>query len=567
MRVLGILVDRVEPKRAKVLVNDDLFAEGFPILNSMVEIPFVRQNKECVAVGFITNFYHLNELFEELELSKNLKNLTDHPVINSIIVKKNFLIAEVELVSAFTTEWERVPLDSAIKIGTQVYKMEKDSFFMSSNKKFNYLGTFYGESIPQPLYLSDFQELQEAYHFCIAGQTGSGKSTLAKMVLSLYAAKSPAMSFIIIDPVGEFSNSFKGEDKSGFNLNLRDIWLSVGRSFEIYNLDNIHFDRWELFQKLMCKKKVFDPFRILTEPKRQSAAEKLVSRLRTNGIPLTSLCDEKSGVCSIVTSEDFVKQVYAGDREVARTLEAVGETQAVEEFWDNFVSVAKYFYKTEGKKSIDGIIRGIGYQKRAEEELQSQNIGRTIIFDLSSLSFGEEDIKYLLVYEICSLLYQVSLELYKQKIGRNLNTLVVLDEAHNFAPASYLIKDNEELKKCAEQITKAFIETRKFGLGWMVISTRIGNLEKKLYEHSRVKMLGFGLHTGSDRDLIVETFGKDIIHRYSILPDPTDPLFNKKEVAFLIDGPITVLSRNTPEFIKVFDSVEEFLNMNGFMSF
>lgn len=557
MKLLGILVDRVEPKKAKVLVDDGLFQEGFPVLNAMVYIPFVRKNIECFAIGFINNFYHLNTLYEELELSKNLKHLSEHPVINSMVTRKNFLIADVEIVSAFTYDWERVSLDSAIKIGTQVYKMEDQNFFLNTKKRFNYLGTFYGEVIPQPLYLSDFQEMGEAYHFCIAGQTGSGKSTLAKMLLTLYASSSPSMNFIIIDPVGEFTNNFTNPERDKFGLDMKQIWSQLGRTVEIYNLNNTHFDRWELFKRLLYKKRIFEQIRIKSHEKQMDAIERLENKLKADGVTLSNLCNEKDKILNIITNPLFVKQIYASDKDVERVLFASHDKTFVDNFWNSFQTVASYFApKSENEKGIDSILRTIGYKT-----------GRTIIFDLSSLSLGEEDIKILLVHEICQTLYQTSLDLYKQRNGVNLNTLVVLDEAHNFAPASYLLKDkDDDLRRTSETIAKAFIETRKFGLGWMVISTRIGNLEKKLYEHSRVKILGFGLHTGSDRDLILETFGRDIIHRYSILSDPTDPLCAKKEVAFLIDGPITVLSRNTPEFVKIFDNVDDFLNCNNLVS-
>jgi hypothetical protein len=62
--------------------------------------------------------------------------------------------------------------------------------------------------------------------------------------------------------------------------------------------------------------------------------------------------------------------------------------------------------------------------------------------------------------------------------------------------------------------------------------------------------------------LLRESFGSDFLNMYRLLPDPSDPLSPKKEVSFAIHGPITTLSRQTPEFITVFNTREEFLESN-----
>jgi len=83
------------------------------------------------------------------------------------------------------------------------------------------------------------------------------------------------------------------------------------------------------------------------------------------------------------------------------------------------------------------------------------------------------------------------------------------------------------------------------------------------YEHARIKILGFDLHTGADGELIKETFGLDALKFYSTLPDPTDPLSDTRQHVFMLYGPICVISRKQPEFVEVFSSPDEFLAANG----
>ena len=71
-----------------------------------------------------------------------------------------------------------------------------------------------------------------------------------------------------------------------------------------------------------------------------------------------------------------------------------------------------------------------------------------------------------------------------------------------------------------------------------------------------------GLINGPDADLLKETFDKGFYEIYKLFPNSTDPLSSNKEVCFAIHGPITTLSRQTPEFITVSTTKEEFLENN-----
>jgi len=73
-----------------------------------------------------------------------------------------------------------------------------------------------------------------------------------------------------------------------------------------------------------------------------------------------------------------------------------------------------------------------------------------------------------------------------------------------------------------------------------------------------------GLTSGSDADMLREHFGSEFLNLYRLLPDPSDPLSPKKEVHFVIDGPITLLSREGVDFITVFNNKDEFLKANGY---
>jgi hypothetical protein len=134
-----------------------------------------------------------------------------------------------------------------------------------------------------------------------------------------------------------------------------------------------------------------------------------------------------------------------------------------------------------------------------------------------------------------------------------------LEEAHNYVPNR---TDDDETTVLSNEIVKYFIETKDFGIGWMCITTRPSDVKREVFDHSRVKFIGMGLTSGPDAELLKETFGPEFLNIYRLFPDPSDPLSPKKEVCFAISGPINILSRQSPEFITVFSSKEEFIKAN-----
>ena len=108
----------------------------------------------------------------------------------------------------------------------------------------------------------------------------------------------------------------------------------------------------------------------------------------------------------------------------------------------------------------------------------------------------------------------------------------------------------------------AFRETRKLGIGWLVISTRISNLDTEIWEQSRVKLFGFGLSTGKDAELLKELYGKNVLEIYKQkIGDPYD-LMSDRVHKFMIDGPVNIISKKIPEFYKAYNNVDEFLEKN-----
>jgi len=549
----GVVFGYVGPRRVSALLKE--YQEGEPILGRLVQI----KNGDKLVIGRVMDFRRSSDLLKNYDQAKLFDKRKDSPVTKELLGFREGIELEIELITALDNNLKRVPLNFALQLLSEVEFLQ--DFPFKPTPYTGYLGHYWGTSIKAPLILQDFQTLKEAYHFFVAGQTGSGKSTLVQMLLALYHKLNPNMNFLIIDTVGEFTASFEG----GRNLflKLRDIWNS---RVEIYKPpENLALEGWELFKELCIE---YEIMKILGVPAKsvdnaKDGIDYLVRKLRGKANNDTGYITPRvveEVLQSLKKDEEFVKSIYKRDENARNRVRSALENQSYfEEFVKAVQNIGNLFTvdANTNKKTIKDVISGF-----LNSALKGSS-GKCVVLDFTLYKAGGNLIslrsKY--VRETLKYLYSAGIELYRSKGDINLNTLVVLEEAHNYAPKK---TEDEELNELSNEIVKYFIETRKLGIGWMCITTRPSNVRREIFEHSRVKFIGMGLTSGPDGELLRENFGQEFLNTYILFPDPSDPLSSKKEVCFAVSGPITILSRQSPDFISVFSSKDEFLKENGF---
>lgn len=559
-RELGIVLSRVKPMEVEVLVFDEYLNSGDLLWNALVRIPYL----DGFAVGVVVDYERVNPIMEDKELVKRLKHLLEkNQILQAMKERRELISAKVRLLTAFDGSMKRASINVPLAVGEKVYRLIDKDFSIPNFKPY-YLGRFYGENILQPLYIADFHELGEAFHFVVAGQTGAGKSTLVMLLLVLYAKASherfmksfmntqlqqgKRMNFFVISPVPEFRKAFEGNQVGKFGLNLRDVFQSLGYSIEIHDHKTLAFDRWEVLQELLTQSNIFEILRIKKSEYKERAVEIFIEELRKK----TTL--EKFGslnieainhIENILLSENFARAIYKQEKSVQELMEDTRKN--FNAFREKLKSIAKLFNR-QTRKAIGELVKDIANDMEG---------GKVIVVETSY--GGNITIQRMVVREIVESLKQEGMRLYERDSALNMNTLVVFDEAHNYAPKR---ADDEYLQSLRDSIIKAYAETRKFGVGWMTISTRLSLLDKHIYQHARVKIIGYGFTSGEDADILREEFGRENLERYWTFADPSDPLSQNKEYSFLISGPITVISRKEPELLTVFSSAEEFLSAN-----
>ncbi len=560
----GIVFADITPSRVQAVLTE--YQEGEGILGRLVQI----KNGDKLVIGRVVNFYRKSDLLKDYDQAKHFDKRKDSETTQELLSLREGIVLEIELLTALSGG-TRVPLNFPIKHLSEVEFLEE--FPLERNAYTGYLGHFWGTNIKAPLVLQDFQTLKEAYHFFVAEQTGSGKSTLVQMLLALYNKLNPRMNFLILDTVGEFTASFKG--KRELFLHLKDVWQG---QVEIYTPpDDLALEGWELFAELCLENEVMKHLgvksvgnvkdgvdyiveklieRIKQEKKKQSNLIQLIDDITTK-----DLTEEiaKKVIHSLKNDWNFVERVYKMKDYQESLRFTLNNPVRFKKFAEAIQGIVGQFtvVKPDGttKKTIKDVVDGF------LKSVLAGSSGKCVVLNLTLYKAGGNLVglrsKY--VRETLRHLYNAGIDLYRKSGKLNLNTLVVLEEAHNYVPKKI---EDKETNTLSDEIVKYFIETRKFGIGWMCITTCPSNVRREVFDHSRVKFIGMGFTSGPDAELLKEAFGPEFLNIYRLFPDPSDPLSPKKEICFAISGPITLLSRQSPEFITVFSSKEEFLKAN-----
>ncbi len=420
------------------------------------------------------------------------------------------------------------------------------------------IGHYINTDIEALIDFSDFKKLGEAIHFAVAGQTGSGKSTLVQLLLAGYSLSNPDMKFIILDTVGEFRDSFKAVDSSKF-INLGEVFDKS--RYRIYSIpDDVALDRWEIWEELVRESGILERYFMIRKRENVDYAIKRIEDiLRREGLTLDELYDaaENGLLTAIISSDvDEIASATYKDENTQNSLKQAIQTalSGRSGFLDEFKGILSYFDdKVKPKIKVGELVSSIF--------LGSDNGARFFVLDMTSLS--SESMKKKVLYEIFDKIYDI---VVKNRKVKNANTLIVLEEAHNWVPrkANGNGEDSYDTDRLSNKIVNAYKELRKFGIGLMSITTRLSGIRKEVFEHSRVKMIGTGLLSGADAELLKSEFGDEIESIYKSFGDPRDPLSPSKQANFLVSGPITLLSRSLPEFITVYNNKDDFLkNFQG----
>ncbi len=143
--------------------------------------------------------------------------------------------------------------------------------------------------------------------------------------------------------------------------------------------------------------------------------------------------------------------------------------------------------------------------------------------------------------------------------------LVLLDEAHRHAPSGHL-DSGSQAEVLRNVLRRAVRETRKYGVGWFLISQTLGGIDNDILQQLRILFFGFGLALGDEFRKLGEFAGGDrrAMDLYQSFRDPhSAPRPDLREFPFMAVGPVSPLAfSGRPLFFSAFTNPGEFLTVN-----
>lgn len=434
-----------------------------------------------------------------------------------------------------------------------------------------YLGKDYGGNINFPMWFKHFGSgkhgVGEAYHTGIFGKTGSGKTGLAKMLLAAYG-RHRQMGILVIDPQGEFSREMEGSNVGQQGLDIGSLLEhDLGREVKTVTLEQLQLDDWGLLEELLTQHRLFETVLGVRGPTNIETARRelmwflrqrnKIERLVGRALARETLQHLLSKSVEVYSSQNPRERFEERLNELIRS---VNDGNPFTRFWD---AVMPMFAVGQGKEPIADLVSSLIDPKSLSKPI--------VVLDLAGTA---RHARYAdsLQKRIISHIADSIIEGSAKTLGTNqtANTLVILDEAHRFAPSGTDGRDMDAGDKMLRaDLRRAVRETRKYGVGWMFISQTMMGLDTELLMQLRSMFFGYGLAFGLEFRRLQELAGgdNDAMDLYRSFRDPHSAMDDEsKQFPFMAIGPVSPMPfSGQPLFFSAFNA-PEFRAANGMQS-
>ncbi len=559
---IDLLQEASEERLVGALVAFDATQSGFPIKS----------------VGQIIGIELRNRWHEDATFRNLIKRTGEIPPITS---RQDTRTAQLAVGATFrqsNSEYEPDQLGMVPPTGTRVAQVNQDlinSLLTIYQQEVFYLGNAYANDVLYPMWFKHFgsgpRGAGEAYHTGVFGKTGSGKSGLAKMLLLGYA-RHPEMGVLIIDPQGEFSQELQGRTVGQQGLPVRNALDSLSRSVQVYGIQDIQLDEWDLFEELLAALRFTE--QLLGIPaasveNSRKAAEVMRTALE-GSYKLSKLSSEdalRSALTATIESQnaEFIYSSPGRRKQLISYVKKVisdGLHNLYANHWRPFTDL---FSGGAGRRKLYGIVEDLAATDSSRPEARS-----IVAIDLSergNRKFWTENLQRRLIKKLLdSLVGYASQQLGLQESA---NVLVMVDEAARLAPSGIQQSDSEA-DQLRSTLRRAVRETRKYGIGWFFISQTLGGIDNEILQQLRSLFFGFGLALGDEFRKLREFAGGDsrAMELYRSFRDPhSAPRPDLREFPFMAVGPVSPLSfSGRPVFFSAFTDPDRFLSTNELKS-
>lgn len=539
------------------------------IVGALVALDATQNGAPIKSVGQIVGVELRNRWHEDSVFRNLIKRTGDIPPITN---RQDTRIANLMVGATFKEGlqgYEPDVLGMVPSTGTRIARVEQpllDDLLKVYRAEIFYLGRAYANDVFYPMWFKHFGSgpggAGEAYHIGVFGKTGSGKSGLAKMLLLAYA-RHQDMGILVIDPQGEFSYELSGAMIGKQRLPVKEILDGLNRSIQVYRIQDIQLDEWELFEELLVSLGFTGQLGIPAGSTTQSQSAAGVIRSALEGsYRLDSLNSQEAfrAALTAVIARSNAQLIYASGprrQQLVDFVEDILRNRSAEVFGNNWQPLAELFAAGPSRRRLYGIVA----------QLIGAADAPVVAIDLSERGnrrFWSEGLQRRLLKKLLDNLVDNAAQGLGS--GSAANTLVLLDEAARHAPSGALERGGEA-EELRTTLRRAVRETRKYGVGWFLISQTLGGIDNEILQQLRIQFFGFGLALGDEFRKLREFAGGDnrAMELYQSFRDPQSaPRDDLREFSFMAVGPVSPLSfSGRPLFFSAFIDPQEFSDGNN----
>lgn len=569
--------------------NQDIAVVGSPSSNSELTVDLLQEAIEERLVGALVAFeatqdgsritsvgqivgIELRNRWHEDSVFRNLVKRTGE--IPPITNRQDTRVASLVVGATFkrgTQGYEPDVLGMVPATGTRVARVEQallERLLAVYQHEIFYLGRAYANEVLYPMWFKHFGSgaggAGEAYHIGVFGKTGSGKSGLAKMLLLAYA-RHPELGILIIDPQGEFSYELQGQRVGEQGLLVDAVVRGLRRQIRRYSIANIQLDQWDLFEEFLVDLHFLERLGIRHPDNAKIAADLVRSDLQRSRVTLEALDSEQvlRQVLGIVqTRADRIYTTPGYPQRLRDRVNEILQNDLSEVYRETWQPLASMFAPGQGRRNLYGIIDDLVGSSGAESTPRP-----VVIIDISERGnprLWTEELQRRILARLLNVLIARASQTMTTRQGANV--LVLLDEAHRHAPSGHL-DSGSQAEVLRNVLRRAVRETRKYGVGWFLISQTLGGIDNEILQQLRILFFGFGLALGDEFRKLGEFAGGDkrAMELYQSFRDPhSAPRRELREFPFMAVGPASPLAfSGKPLFFSAFIDPQEFLRANN----
>jgi Helicase HerA, central domain len=561
---------------AELTLNLTADAYDTGLVGSLVYVRTPLGGGEECALGTVTQVITTNQWHQNASLLGVVKTVGEIP---GLTAAGDVRAADVKLQAAFHRSekkgsWAKTgpTLSMSPETGTQVRRVTngviKALLTTEDLAHVAYLGSIYrNDDLALPVNMRDFADDRGAIHAGIFGTTGSGKSAIATFVLACQF-RHPNLGVLFIDPQGQFS-----DDKKTL-LPLQGLARALGRP--VQRLRIAHDIQLQAEPDLLCgmlaESEFFGRLDMGHEVTIQNGSRAIRDFLedikgwadRPSEDLLHALLDyldDQKIVESLIKSADRRKEVRAA---IQRAKAGPGWERVLRD-WAPLHSLFTSRNLTGGRRrSLWSVLSGVLDPDASAPRpyiVIDMSTHSTQGSDDASISSGlkildNEGLKARLLRMIVGMLRAVAERSYKD--DHSLNTLVMFDEAHRYAPPART-ELPKEIRALTSTLADCARETRKYGVGWTYITQNIGSLNSTIFDMLGVRICGYGLGASDLRAMEEHVDSKDSLQLYRTFANPEQT----EQYPYMIAGPFSPLSfTQAPLFVTTFRP-DEWVRKNG----